>query len=72
MVSESLRQQLKEATGNSSTADKDVDEFLNYSASIPQRIVVTRQMELYKVTKTEWDSPKTSHYWLTKDQLIER
>ena len=71
MVSESLRQQLKEATGNSSTADKDVDEFLNYSASIPQRIVVTRQMELYKVTKTEWDSPKTSHYWLTKDQLIE-
>lgn len=71
MVSESLRQQLKEAMGNSKTADKDVDEFLNYSASIPQRKVVTRQMELYKVTKIEWDSPKTSHYWLTKDQLIE-
>ena len=71
MVSESVRQQLKEAMGNSSTADKDTDEFLNYSASIPQRIVVTRQMELYKATKTEWDSPKTSHYWMTKDQLIE-
>ncbi|HIT97542.1 MAG TPA: hypothetical protein IAC44_01750 [Candidatus Merdimorpha stercoravium] len=71
MVPESVRQQLKEAMGNSSTADKDTDEFLNYSASIPQRKVVTRQMELYKATKTEWDSPKDSHYWMTKEQLIE-
>ncbi len=71
MVPESVRQQLKEAMGNSKTADKDTDEFLNYSASIPQRKVVTRQMELYKATKTEWDSPKDSHYWMTKDQLIE-
>lgn len=71
MVSESLRQELIKNMKNKDTAAEDVDEFLNYSASIPQRIVVTRQMELYKVTKTEWDSPDDSHYWLTKDQLIE-